>query len=195
MSTVTNEAYRHGYQLLALDRPLPRHAFYEMPQGWDVHDQMRIGRRALRVCASISEDLSDQSRTCCAATWASTRRGCHSCILRGRWTWQRRGRGLGRRLLGYMLNDKRRPSYPAVASGDNRIWGLDMTTGDAWQLRPGEEEAKRSATGTPTASTSAIMGRNPTATASSAACATTGANSRRSPFPTPPATFTPTTST
>ena len=61
VSTVTNEAYFwHGYQLLALDlAALTTRVLYEMPQGWDV-SMINATADGRYVCASISEDLSDQ---------------------------------------------------------------------------------------------------------------------------------------
>ncbi|MEZ4611853.1 MAG: hypothetical protein R2838_16695 [Caldilineaceae bacterium] len=49
--------------MLALDlATLTTRVLYEMPQGWDV-SMINATADGRYVCASISEDLSDQSRT------------------------------------------------------------------------------------------------------------------------------------
>ena len=155
VSTVTNEAYFwHGYQLLALDlATLTTRVLYEMPQGWDV-SMINATADGRYVCASISEDLSDRFPV---------------DLLRGYVgfyeTWEAKPRSRILRVavdgsgadvvweedywVGHVNTSPTQPHLLTFCHEgpwhlvDNRIWGLDMATGDAWQLRPREEEGEK----------------------------------------------------
>ena len=154
ISTVTNEAYFwHEYKLIALDlETLDNRILYEMPHNFDV-SMINATADGKYVCASISEDMSDQFPV---------------DLLRGyvgfRETWQAKPLSRIMRVAvdGSGANVVWEENYwvghvntsPTQAHlmtfchegpwhlVDNRIWGLDMNTGNVWKLRPRQEEGE-----------------------------------------------------
>ena len=154
VSTVNNEAYFwHEYKLMALDlETLEERVLYEMPRGFDV-SMTNATADGKYICASISQDMSDQFPV---------------DLLRGyvgfRETWEAKPRSRIMRVavdgsgadvvweenywVGHVNTSPTQPHLLTFCHEgpwhlvDNRIWGLDMNTGDVWQIRPRTEEGE-----------------------------------------------------
>lgn len=155
VSTQNNEAYFwHEYKLMALDlTTLEERVLYTMPYNFDV-SMINVTADGKYVCASISEDMSGRFPV---------------DLLRGyvgfRETWEARplsrilrvavnGRGADvvweeEYWVGHVNTSPTQPHLLTFCHEgpwhlvDNRIWGLDMDTGRAWQIRPREEPEER----------------------------------------------------
>jgi oligogalacturonide lyase len=155
VSAQNNEAYFwHEYNLMALDlATLEERILYTMPFNFDV-SMINVTADGNYVCASISEDMSGRFPV---------------DLLRGyvgfRETWEARplsrimrvavnGRGADvvweeEYWVGHVNTSPTQPHLLTFCHEgpwqlvDNRIWGLDMDTGRAWQIRPREEPEER----------------------------------------------------
>ena len=154
VSAQNNEAYFwHEYDLMALDlATLETRLLYTMPTGFDV-SMINVTADGRYVCASISEDMSDRFPV---------------DLLRGyvgfRETWEAKPLsrvmrvavdGSGADVLweehywvGHVNTSPTQPHLLTFCHEgpwhlvDNRIWGLDMSSGKVWPLRPREEEGE-----------------------------------------------------
>jgi oligogalacturonide lyase len=155
VSPQNNAAYFwHEYKLMALDlTTLEEQVLYVMPYNFDV-SMINVTADGNYVCASISQDMSDRFPV---------------DLLRGyvgfRETWEANPLS---RIMRVPVNGGRAdivweeeywvghvntsPTQPHLLTFchegpwhlvDNRIWGLDMDTGRAWQIRPREEPEER----------------------------------------------------
>lgn len=155
VSTVTNEAYFwHEYKLIALDlTSLKQRILYEMPPGFDV-SMINATADGRYVCASISEDMSHRFAV---------------DLLRGyvgfQETWEAKPLSRIMRVavdgsgadvvweedywVGHVNTSPTQPHLLTFCHEgpwhlvDNRIWGLDMQTSKAWQIRPRQEADER----------------------------------------------------
>ena len=155
VSADNNEVYFwHGLHLVALDLDsLEQRVLYEMPEGFDV-SMNNVTADGKYVCASISEDKSDEFPV---------------DLLRGyvgfRETWAAKplsqiirvavdGSGMDvvweeNYWVGHVnTSPTQADALTFCHEGpwelvDNRIWGLNMTTGKAWKIRPREEEGEK----------------------------------------------------
>lgn len=154
VSADNNEAYFwHEYKLMALNlATLQQRVLYEMPAGFDV-SMINVTADGKYVCASISQDMSDKFPV---------------DLLRGyvgfRETWEAKPLSRIMRVavdgsgadvvweenywVGHVNTSPTQPHLMTFCHEgpwhlvDNRIWGLDMSTGKAWQLRPRKEEGE-----------------------------------------------------
>lgn len=148
VSTLNNEAYFwHGLSLMALDLDsLKQRELYRMDEGWDV-SMINVTADGKYVCASISEDLSDRFAV---------------DLLRGYvgfWeTWEAMPRSHIMRIavdgsrvdsvweenywVGHVNTSPTQPHLLTFCHEgpwhrvDNRIWGLNMESGNVWKIRP-----------------------------------------------------------
>ena len=155
ISPQNNAAYFwHEYKLMALDlTTLAERILYVMPPKFDV-SMINVTADGNFVCASISEDMSDRFPV---------------DLLRGyvgfRETWEAKPlsrimqvavNGSGAETVweeeywvGHVNTSPTQPHLLTFCHEgpwqlvDNRIWGLDMDTGRAWQIRPREEPEER----------------------------------------------------
>lgn len=154
VSADNNEAYFwHDLSLIALDLDtLEQRVLYVMEEGWDV-SMCNVTADGKYICASISEDKSDEfpvdllrGYVGFKETWASKPK---NHIIRvavdgsgGDSVWEENY------WVGHVNTSPTQPRLLTFCHEgpwnlvDNRIWGLDMNTGEAWQIRPREEEGK-----------------------------------------------------
>jgi oligogalacturonide lyase len=139
--------YFHEYQLIALNlTTLESRVLYEMPAGFDV-SMINATADGKHVCTSISEDMSDRfpvdllrgyvgfketweakplSRIMRVATDGS---GAEVVWEENYWVGHVNTSPTQSQLLTFCHEGP----WHLV---DNRIWGLDMNSGQAWQIRP-----------------------------------------------------------
>ncbi len=150
LNSVTDEAYFwYGYDLIALDlHSLEQRTIYRMPNGFDV-SMTNCSADGRFVYSSISEDMSDRFRV-------DLLRGYVGFVE----TWEARPLsqiiqvavdGSGDKVVweeNYWVGHcNTSPKHPHLLSFchegpwnrvDNRIWGLNVDTGEAWKIRPSE---------------------------------------------------------
>ena len=154
LNPVKDEAYFwYGYDLIALDlHTLQQRTLHRMQHGWDV-SMINCSADGKHVYCSISEDMSDRFRV---------------DLLRGyvgfRETWaamplsqvvQVGVDGSGSKVVweenywvGHVNTSPRHPHLLTFCHEgpwrevDNRIWGLNVATGDVWKIRPAEVEGE-----------------------------------------------------
>lgn len=151
LNPVKDEAYFwYGYELIALDlNTLEQRAIYRMPDGYDV-SMSNCSADGKYVYSSISEDMSDRFRV---------------DLLRGyvgfKETWEAKPLskiiqvatdGSGDKVvfeekywIGHCNTSLKHPHLLTFCHEgpwnlvDNRMWGLDVNTGEVWKIRPCEE--------------------------------------------------------
>lgn len=154
VSEVNQEAYFwHEYKLMALDlRTLQQRLLYEMPTGFDV-SMINVTADGSYVCASISQDMSDQFPVDLLRGYVGFRETWEakplSRIMRvavdgsgADVVWEENywvGHVNTSPTQSHLLTFCHEGPWHLV---DNRIWGLDMNSGQAWQLRPRKEEGE-----------------------------------------------------
>ncbi|MEM7134617.1 MAG: oligogalacturonate lyase family protein [Chloroflexota bacterium] len=154
VSADNNEAYfLHDLSMTALDlTTLEQRELYQMPTGWDV-SMVNVTADGRYVCSSISEDMSDKFPV---------------DLLRGyvgfRETWEAKPKSHVMRIavdgsgaesmweenywIGHVNTSPTQPHLLTFCHEgpwnlvDNRIWGLNMSTREVWQIRPREEEGE-----------------------------------------------------
>lgn len=150
LNPITDEAYFwYGYDLVALDlQSLEQRTIYRMPDGFDV-SMTNCSADGCYVYSSISEDMSDRFRV-------DLLRGYVGFVE----TWEAKPLsqiiqvavdGSGDKVVweeNYWVGHcNTSPKHPHLLSFchegpwnrvDNRIWGLNVETGEAWQIRPSE---------------------------------------------------------
>lgn len=147
-SALNGEAYFwHGRSLIALDlESLEQRELYRLDEGWDV-SMINVTADGKYVCASISEDMSDRFPV---------------DLLRGYvgfWeTWEAKPRSHIMRVavdgsgadsiweenywLGHVNTSPTEPHLLTFCHEgpwhlvDNRIWGMNMESGEVWKIRP-----------------------------------------------------------
>ena len=154
VSADNNEAYFwHDLSLIALDLDtLEQRVLYVMEEGWDV-SMCNVTADGKYVLASISEDKSDEfpvdllrGYVGFKETWEAKPK---SHIIRtavdgsgGDSVWEEYY------WVGHVNTSLTQPHLLTFCHEgpwnlvDNRIWGLDINTGEAWQIRPREEEGE-----------------------------------------------------
>lgn len=160
VSAQNNEAYFwHEYKLMALDlATLKQRLLYTMPTGYDV-SMINVTADGTYVCASISEDMSDRFPVDLLRGYVGFRETWEamplSRIMRVAVDQENGQEGNGADVVweenywvghvntsptqAHLLTFCHEGPWNLV---DNRIWGLDMSSGKVWPLRPREEEGE-----------------------------------------------------
>lgn len=154
VSAQNSEAYFwHGYRLLALDlKTLEQRTLYRMPDGFDV-SMINATADGKYVCASISEDMSDRFPVDLLRGYVGFRETWEAMPLSRVMRVAVDGSGADsvweeNYWVGHVNTSPTQPHLLTFCHEgpwqqvDNRIWGLDMNSGQAWQIRPREEEGE-----------------------------------------------------
>lgn len=155
VSAQNNEAYFwHEYNLMALDlATLEERILYTMPFNFDV-SMINVTADGNYVCASISEDMSGRFPVDLLRGYVGFRETWEAHPLSRIMRVAVNGRGADvvweeEYWVGHVNTSPTQPHLLTFCHEgpwqlvDNRIWGLDMDTGRAWQIRPREEPEER----------------------------------------------------
>jgi oligogalacturonide lyase len=150
LNPVKAEAYFwYGYDLVALDlNTLEQRVIYRMPDGYDV-SMTNCSPDGCHVYSTISEDMSHRFRVDFLRGYVGFRETWEAMPLSK--LVQVSVDGSGDKVVweeNYWIGHCNiSPKYPHLLTFchegpwqlvDNRIWGFDVNTGEAWQIRPRE---------------------------------------------------------